>query len=329
MISPGKPSCTLKEIREYISDLAVASYYLNIRNIPTKINSPLRRDERPSLGIYSPDGTSVYFKDFGTGESGSIYTLLMKMWNTDFKGMCERIYKDMESGFSKPSKRKCTYRQPKVSPKSEIKVKVRNWEKHDIDYWQSYGVPVEWLKYAEVYPISHKIVLKGDDRMVYGADKYAYAYVEHKDNKTTLKIYQPFNKLGFKWSSKHDKSVISLWTKVPEKGEILCICSSLKDALCLWANTGIPAVATQGEGYSISETAVKSLKERYEKVYILFDNDEAGITDGKKLSKTTGFINLELPRINGAKDISDLYKSLTNKSKFKQIILNLFANGNS
>lgn len=330
MISQGKPSLIFSEVRESIADSAIASYYLNIKSIPTKINSPLRRDERPSLGIYSPDGKSVMYKDFGTGEVGDIYTLLKKMWNTDYKEVYERVYRDFKIGASRPIiNRKNKYKSAKIQSTSELKVQIRDWRNYDIEYWESYGVPLNWLKYAEVYPISHKIVLKDNIRYVYGADKYAYAYVEHKEGKVTLKVYQPFNKNGFKWASKHDRSVISLWTKVPETGKIICICSSLKDALCLWANTGIPAIATQGEGYSMSGSAIKSLKERYDSIYILFDNDEAGIIDGRKLAEETGFTNLILPKINGTKDISDLYKSLKDKKQFKTIILNLFANGKS
>lgn len=331
MISQGKPSLVFSDVRDSVSEAEIASYYLNINTIPTKINSPLRRDERPSLGIFSPDGVTVLYKDFGTGETGDIYTLLKQIWNTDYKGVYERVYRDFKvSRNTKPNiKRKNTYKSARIISKSELKVKTREWQKHDIEYWESFGISIDWLKYADVYPISHKVVYKGGSRMVYGADKYAYVYVEHKEGKTTLKIYQPFNKQGFKWASKHDKSVISLWTKVPQKGKILCICSSLKDALCLWANTGIPAIATQGEGYSMSDSAIKSLKERYNKIYILYDNDEAGLIDGEKLSKETGFINLVLPKINGTKDIADLYKSLKDKKQFKTIILNLFANGNS
>ena len=162
--------------------------------------------------------------------------------------------------------------------------------------------------------------------MTFKADKYAYSYVERKEGKITLKIYQPFNKKGFKWTNKHDSSVISLWTKVPEKGDKICICSSVKDALCLSANTNIPAIAIQGEGYSISKTAINNLKERYKNIYILLDNDAPGIKDAEKLAKETGFINLVLPIFEGGKDISDLYKILNNKQKFKQILLNLFNN---
>ena len=160
--------------------------------------------------------------------------------------------------------------------------------------------------------------------MVFPADKYAYAYVEYKEGKVTLKIYQPFNKQGYKWSNRHDRSVISLWTKVPEMGDKLCVCASMKDALCLWANTGIPAIATQGEGYGISDTAVNELKRRYKQVYILLDNDEAGLIDGEKLAASTGFTNIVLPQFDGGKDVSDLYYILRDKEKFREIILSLF-----
>jgi hypothetical protein len=206
-----------------------------------------------------------------------------------------------------------------------MECRVREWQAYDIAYWESYGISLEWLKYAEVYPISHKIIVKNNERYVFGADKYAYAYVEHKDGIVTLKIYQPFNKAGVKWSSKHDKSVISLWSKVPLEGDKICICSSLKDALCLWSNTGIPALAIQGEGYPISESAVNELRRRYKEIYILLDNDTAGLKDGVSLASSTGFINLILPQFEGGKDVSDLYK-VKGRDTFLKTILPLFNN---
>ena len=98
----------------------------------------------------------------------------------------------------------------------------------------------------------------------------------------------------------------------------------MKDALCLWANTGIPAIAIQGEGYGISDTAVNELKRRYKEVFILLDNDKAGLIDGKKLSESTGFTNLVLQQFEGGKDVSDLNKIIGDKEKFREVILNLF-----
>lgn len=329
MISSGNFSGTLEDVHRVTTQAQITSYYLGVKDIPCIICSPLRRDEKPSMGIYSPNGTEVNFIDFGTGERGSIFTLLRKMWNTSFADTLKKIYEDFARFSSSVSVRasipSCRIvGNPDHSRSVDMQCKVREWRDYDIKYWESYGVPLKWLKYADVYPISHKIIIKNGENYVFGADKYAYAYVEFKEGKTTLKIYQPYNKSGFKWANKHDKSVISLWTKVPEYGDKICICSSLKDALCLWANTGIPTLAIQGEGYSISNTAVSELKRRYKEIYILLDNDDAGLQDAVKLSESTGFTNIVLPKEYGEKDISDLYHSLQDKERFKSIILGLF-----
>ena len=336
MISSGKSSFTLDDVLRVTSEAQIVSYYLGILKVPCIINSPLRQDRHPSFGLYSPNGTEINYIDFSTRDSGTIFTLLKNMWNLDYPEVFKRICQDFSKFNSKATvikSSKCDITSQGSSSNIDMKCKVREWKDYDLEYWASYGITLPWLKYANVYPISHKIIVKDGKEFVFGADKYAYAYVEFKEGKTTLKIYQPFNKRGFKWANKHDRSVISLWTKVPKTGDKIVVCSSLKDALCLWANTSIPAIAIQGEGYGISNTAINELKRRYKEVYILLDNDEAGLRDGEKLSASTGFINLVLPNINGAKDVSDLYKSLENKKRFKNIILNLFnnhqQNGNS
>lgn len=329
MISSGESSISLEDIYKVTTEAEIIHYYLGISSIPCKINSPLRLDRSPSFGLFSPNGSRITWIDFSTGERGGVFDLLSKMWNTNFKDTLIKIYEDF-SKFKGSVEIKSTRSIPmthiNIGSDVTMECKVREWKEYDIEYWKSYGISLEWLKYANVYPISHKIIIKKGQRYVFGADKYAYAYAEFKDGKTTLKIYQPYNKQGFKWSNKHDRSVISLWTKVPPTGDRVCICSSLKDALCLWSNTGIPALAIQGEGYTISDTAISELKRRFKNVYILLDNDEAGIKDAKILASKTGFTNIVLPNINGAKDVSDLYLSLQDKEKFQNIIIGLFKN---
>ena len=325
--STGIDSVSLDDIMSKVTEADILSFYLGINQIPTIINSPLREDKRPSFGLYSLDGYRIYYTDLSRGDRGGIFDLLGKLWNCSYHEVLHRIHKDLNSISTGTTVRKSTCKVTSVKSydnNTDLQCKVREWRDYDKEYWESYGISLEWLQYAEVYPISHKIIVKGNQKYVLGADKLAYAYVEHKEGKVTLKIYQPYNKVGYKWANKHDTSVISLWTKVPEYGDKICICSSLKDALCLWANTGIPAIATQGEGYKMSKTAIDELKRRYKKVYILFDNDEAGLIDGEKLSKETGFINLVLPQFKGGKDVSDLYHTLQDRERFKSIMLKLF-----
>ena len=324
MISKGRRS--LEELK--ISDADILSKYLGITQIPCVIQSPLRSDNRPSFGLYSPDGTHINYIDFGTKDKGTTLTLLSKMWNTDTYNTIKKI--NDEIGLISNSRGIITLNKSnnrvvvKKSVNTDLKCKIREWKDYDIKYWESYGISLKWLKLAEVYPISHKIIVKNNHSYIFKADKYAYAYVEHKEGKVTIKIYQPLNK-KYKWSNKHDKSVISLWTKVPEYGDKICICSSLKDALCLWANTGIPSLSIQGEGYSMSKTAIDELKRRYKKIYILLDNDITGLLDGVKLAEETGFINIILPQFEGGKDVSDLMKA-KGKEAFLKTILPLFNN---
>lgn len=291
---------------------------MGIDSLPTLINSPLRNDDRhPSFFIYSPDGKKVLYKDYATGDKGDIYALLKEVKHKSFAELIRMIAS--EKAFNKTQFQN-TPSQGKKFAKTpvDVKVRIREWKQHDIEYWKSYGISVKWLKYAEVYPISHKIIYKGDQRYVFPAAKYAYVFVERKENNISLKIYQPYSR-DFKWTTSNDSSVVGLWTKVPKTGEKLVICSSLKDALCLWANTGIPAIYVQSETTGLSQAAQKVLKDRFKHIYICFDNDMAGLVDGESLSVKTGFKNIVLPFFGGGKDISDAFRLLGKEWLIKNV----------
>ena len=328
MISKGRVSEEPLPELGNLSEADIAAYYFNIKSIPCLISSPLRQDKKPSFALYSPNGTEVNYRDFSNNEGGRIWTLLTRLWNCSYPEARRKVFNDLGNKSLGTSVGIGDYkdRNIKINTFREVQCKVREWKPYDLEYWGSYGITLEWLKFADVYPISHKIIIKDGIKNVLGANKYAYAYVEYKEGNTTLKIYQPFNTSGFKWCNSHDRSVISLWAKLPAKGDKVCICSSLKDALCLWANTGIPSIAVQGEGYGMSDTAINELKKRFDIVFICFDNDIAGLKDAVKLAQNTGFTNVVLPPFEGGKDISDYYKVINNKEKFKTTILKLFNN---
>lgn len=310
-ISVGTKSVSLGDVLSKTTELDILNYYFHVNELPVVIHSPLRHDVKPSFGLYTLNGSKVYYVDLSTRDRGGLFDLLMKYWGESYSSVLNRVWEDLPNIQSANVKVNqvnsertiCNFKQRDI----DLQCKVREWRDYDLEYWKSYGISLEWLKYADIYPISHKIVVKNGNRYVFGADKYAYAYVERKEGKVTLKIYQPFNKNGYKWSNRHDRSVISLWTKVPEYGDRICICSSMKDALCLWANTGIPALSIQGEGYSMSNTAISELKRRYKEIYIALDGDKAGIEDSKKLQEETGFKIIDCPLIDKAKDWSDIY----------------------
>lgn len=332
MFSSGESLHSLEEIKFRETD--ILAYYYNIKSLPCVINSPLRKDKKPSFGLFCDENYKVRFYDYATRDSGDLFDLIGKSYNFNLKKTVSKIVRE-QSHFKKNS---CiiteystfsnTSTNSHFHTSIKLECKVREWKNYDIKYWESYGITLPWLKYAEIYPISHKIIIKNNHRYTFGAEKYAYAYAEYKEGNTTLKIYQPYSK-KYKWSNNHDKSVISLWTKIPEKGNLVCICSSMKDALCLWSNTGIPCIAIQGEGYTMSQTALSNLKERYKNICVCLDNDTVGLKDAEKFCEKTGFINIVIPSFKdneeskNDKDISDYFKKY-GKRKFKAFFISLF-----
>ena len=319
---------SVQDVMNRVSHADLLSYYLGINSLPVLINSPLRSDTHPSFFIYSPDGSKVLYKDYATGDRGDIYSLLKNKENLSFSQLIRKIAADKkllkkssEGSFTvtPASGKKFAPRVPR-----DLKVKVRDWQPYDIEWWKQWGISLKWLKYAEVYPISHKIVYKGGERYVIHAAKYAYVFVERKEDNISLKVYQPEVKdKRWKWDTSNNGSVVGLWTKVPETGDRIVICSSLKDALCLWANTGIPAIYVQSETTGLSQTAQEVLRRRFRNVFICFDNDAPGLIDGEELALRTGFRNIVLPHFEGGKDISDFYKA-KGKEEFIKIIKPLF-----
>ena len=145
----------------------IAAYYLNIKSIPSLIHSPLRKDIKPSFALYCPSGTEVNFKDFSTGESGTIWTLLTKIWNCSISEAVAKVYNDLgdKSYSTKINTSNLGIRSCKINSNIDLQCKVREWRNYDLEYWESYGISLEWLKYADVYPISHKIIIKDDRRL--------------------------------------------------------------------------------------------------------------------------------------------------------------------
>lgn len=326
MISKGKKSEEYIDI-SHIREADIAAYYLGVKSIPCLIASPLRQDRRPSFSLFSNDGEEVGFLDYSTREHGSILDLLMKIWNCSFVEAKKRIANDMGDAKLNISVGKGSYanRIPvRTSSGIDLQCRVREWRDYDIEYWNSYGISLKWLKYADVYPISHKIVIKDDISYAFGADKYAYAYVEFKEGRTTLKIYQPFNTRGYKWATGTDRSVWSLWTKIPKQGNNLIISSSLKDCLNLWANTGIPSICMQGEGYQPKPHVIEELKSRFKNIIVFYDNDEAGEKDSDFLVEKYKLKKVSIPVDLGVKDPSDLYKKY-GKDRYIEIIKELLS----
>ena len=164
MIKIGSISVTPEEILKNVSELDILHYYFGVDKIPTIISSPLRPDNHPSFGFYSIDGQKIHWTDLATKDRGGTFDLLGKYWGESYNDVLAHVWEDLSkitktNGYSALGKPKIVTTK-EHSLNTELQCKVREWREYDLEYWATFGITLEWLKYADIYPISYKIVIK-------------------------------------------------------------------------------------------------------------------------------------------------------------------------
>lgn len=287
-----------------IDEFEIANTLFGCESFPFRFCSPIRDDKNPSCCLYLSNGR-IRFKDFSTGEYYSFTDLLLKIYNCEFSQLRDAIQTNLNI---KSETKEIVKTNVVKHDKFKLDYIEREWNNNDKEYWNSYGVTIDYLIKSNVVPISQIIYDYPKLKKKYLAEELAYAFIEHKDGIKTIKIYQPKADSKNKWRNDHNSSVIQLWNTLPKKGNRLIICSSLKDSLCLTCNTGIPSIAPQSETTYIKSKVIDELCSRFDYVYVCFDTDKAGRMNENKMCEGTSMIPFNLPEFIGGKDVSDYYK---------------------
>jgi DNA primase len=100
--------------------------------------------------------------------------------------------------------------------------------------------------------------------------------------------------------------------QLPKYGRLLIITKSKKDVMVL-DRLGYNAIAPCGENTPIPSSIIQNLKERFNKIIILYDNDEPGMNGAKKLANEYNleyiYIPIDYNTMFKIKDISDYIKN--------------------
>ena len=309
-----------------ITEYDIFMYYCpNLKEIGKKFNSDLREDNSPTVYITMYNGKLLY-KDFGNSDhTFDCFNYVKYKYNCSFIDALRIIDCDFNLGLSSNiAGQQFTmgimgYRQENI-PKLEkqtviIQKKKRLWTRDDANFWSKYLVSKKILIKFAVEPISHFWV--NNDRFTCKSISYAFNF------KNRYKIYSPYE-VKNKWLSNTNKTDIQGYNQLPTNGERLIITSSLKDVMCLYA-AGYNSVAMQSEMQIPSEKLISELKQRFNTIEILYDNDfnkinNPGQTMAKKICDLYGFKNIFLPDEFKSKDPSDLVHKVGNFNELKNII---------
>jgi hypothetical protein len=313
-----------EDILNHVNEYDILRYYFPKLKLDTANKSPLREDSVPSFGVTMRTGF-LYWRDFATGEAGNIWSLVAEAMRTDFTGALQIIARDFGIRKGADFKKIAASIKKVPIPKKkqvEIGIRTRRWKLHDKEFWTQFGITKSTLENYLVSPINFMFF---NDEPV-KADRYSYVYRELKDEVLTFKIYQPFSKER-KWISNNNQSVWEGWSQLPETGDLLIITSSRKDTMSIVDIAGLPAVALQGEAMKPKQHVVQQLKDRFKKVYVLYDNDfdnpkNPGRILGNKIASEFNLTQIEIPDDYKSKDFSDLVKT-HGKHKAKSVLQKL------
>jgi hypothetical protein len=300
--------------KNLISDLAevprewVFEYYLKLTERLSgqslKIKSIFSsRDKVPSMCIYTDSKGHYKFKDFSSGYGGDGLSLVMHLYNLENRGKASfKIMEDYNVYISNN-----TYVPIDYKPHSKYVVsdyEMRHWNTLDQIYWKSFRISSNILEKHNVFPLLFYTMIKEDDDgnlLESMTIKGNFIYGYFREDGTLYKIYTPKNKDN---KFIKVKDYIQGSDQLEFKSKYLIITSSLKDLMCfkVLGISGIESIAPDSENSVIPENFMRPLLDKYQKIIVLFDNDEAGIRSAEKYKKKYGFeyVNLVM-----SKDLSD------------------------
>lgn len=263
-----------------------------------KIKSVFNSTERtPSFTIFLANNMYCY-KDFSSGNGGTGFNLVMKMFNFTPSQTAAKILADYNE-FVLSGKTAVDISTFKKQTKYQVKhYKARQWVKGDAEFWVPFGVDSDTLSKFKVIPVEsyHMEKETGEKLTINGPNIYAYTRLDG----TVYKIYQAkvaehkFLKV---------KNYIQGTDQLKFDQPNLVICSSLKDAMCLTKfgyNTEV--VAPDSENALIPPGAIAMYQIKYKTICTLFDNDDAGIKAAQKYQEQYNIPGVILPM---SKDLSD------------------------
>lgn len=323
---------TKSDILNHYQDVDIYRKYLNQEiDIGKPILSPLMKDNKPSLSFFVGDNNEICFNDFRVGK-GNFVKFVQLLFGLSYFDALSKIAVDFDLDKNyickNLPKSNLTNSDNKFLSREEILSKVdslhlgkrkRNWQLHDIEFWQQYGISLETLNKFNVEPLEYVFI----NEKIIKADKYCYCFIENKDGNQTYKIYQPFNK-NYKWLNSHNDSVWQGWEQLPDNANELIITKSLKDVMTLYEVTGCSAVSLQSEGILPKHHVFSQLDTRFKTIYSLYDNDfdseqNWGKIFGDRISREFGLIEMYIDDKYKSKDFSDLVKNV-GKDKAKYIL---------
>ena len=307
-----QPKITKELILSRFSEEQLMEYYLHIPVKKGLFRSPLRRDKQPTCSFYRNKSGTLIFKDFATGQHLNIFDVVQSIFRCDYFEALRIIANDFgivrDNALHKnPGKINLNPIKIKDKEISKIQIEVQEFTDSELKWWGKYGISKDILKRFNVYSCKHVFL---NDQLFAESQQHCPIFGYYGKKYQGLELWRCYfpKRTSFRFITNWPSKKIQGYDQLPKKGKLLVITKSMKDSMCLYS-CGITACAPNSENLFIPDKVLEDLKNRFENIVVLYDNDRPGLYNMAKIRKEHPELTyVFIPKRYGSKDISDFYK---------------------
>lgn len=307
-----QPKITKELILSRFSEEQLMEYYLHIPVKKGLFRSPLRRDKQPTCSFYRNKSGTLIFKDFATGQHLNIFDVVQSIFRCDYFEALRIIANDFgivrDNALHKnPGKINLNPIKIKDKEISKIQIEVQEFTDSELKWWGKYGISKDILKRFDVYSCKHVFL---NDQLFAESQQHCPIFGYYGKKYQGLELWRCYfpKRTSFRFITNWPSKKIQGYDQLPKKGKLLVITKSMKDSMCLYS-CGITACAPNSENLFIPDKVLEDLKNRFENIVVLYDNDRPGLYNMAKIRKEHPELTyVFIPKRYGSKDISDFYK---------------------
>ena len=307
-----QPKITKELILSRFSEEQLMEYYLHIPVKKGLFRSPLRKDKQPTCSFYRNKSGTLIFKDFATGQHLNIFDVVQSIFRCDYFESLRIIANDFgivrDNALHKnPGKINLNPIKIKDKEISKIQIEVQEFTDSELKWWGKYGISKDILKRFDVYSCKHVFL---NDQLFAESQQHCPIFGYYGKKYQGLELWRCYfpKRTSFRFITNWPSKKIQGYDQLPKKGKLLVITKSMKDSMCLYS-CGITACAPNSENLFIPDKVLEDLKNRFENIVVLYDNDRPGLYNMAKIRKEHPELTyVFIPKRYGSKDISDFYK---------------------
>lgn len=299
-------------VKHYLHDEQIYNFYIKNFVIGKKLHSPFRYDPGPSFYTKYTDEGHLIWIDYGAyQENYDAIGFVSCLYEVGREGAARKIFEDIINKGIFPS-----FPQEIVSTRLPEVIITQPLRDFELEVWAEFLITRKTLEHFNIHSLKGRYI-KDELVWVSTVELPMYVYKFDEQNVKARKIYNPKDKKKNKFRGMENGSIIEGYGQLPLEGDLLIVTSSLKDVATLYT-AGYNAVAPPSETNIMPVLdKTEELDSRFDKVIILFDNDEAGIREANNIQRETGWKHTHM---RTSKDPSDYVKNKKDHLEIIQVV---------